>query len=92
MSYARPTLISQIVQKGRKVSINPRNEDEAAPKGGRELSELFSGPTRETTRMRIAGEEKRCREESRRSQVAFPEYLAENIRVSREFERIEWRD
>jgi len=31
MSYARPTLISQIVRKGRKVSINPRNEDEAAP-------------------------------------------------------------
>lgn len=58
MSYARPTLISQIVQKGRKVSINPRNEDEAAPKGGRELSELLSGPTRETTRKRIAGEGK----------------------------------
>ncbi|KYN39198.1 hypothetical protein ALC56_06624 [Trachymyrmex septentrionalis] len=31
MSYARPTLISQIVRKGRKVSINPRNEDKAAP-------------------------------------------------------------
>lgn len=31
MSYARPTLISQIVRKGRKVSINPRNENEAAP-------------------------------------------------------------
>lgn len=31
MSYIRPTLISQIVQKGRKVSINPRNEDDGAP-------------------------------------------------------------
>lgn len=29
MSYTRPTLISQIVQKGRKVSINPRNENDA---------------------------------------------------------------
>lgn len=35
MSYARPTLISRIVRKRRKVSINrPRNEDEACPSLG----------------------------------------------------------
>lgn len=33
MSYTRPTLISQIVQKGRKVSINPRNENDAGGGG-----------------------------------------------------------
>ncbi|CAL1677212.1 unnamed protein product [Lasius platythorax] len=54
MSYARPTLISQIVQKGRKVSINPHNENEAAPvpavpqRG--DLPRLLSGSTRETTK------------------------------------------
>lgn len=55
MSYARPTLISQIVQKGRKVSINPRNEDEAALIPGRDVpggraTRLLSGPARGTTR------------------------------------------
>lgn len=53
MSYARPTLISQIVRRRRKVSINPRNEDEAAPEGGEgELSELFFPVQRERRRER----------------------------------------
>lgn len=99
MSYARPTLISQIVQKERKGSINPRNEDEAAgarclcPEG-RATEAPF--PVQRERRRGGGKWEKRCREESWRSQVAqnaSPGYLVENTYFSIcEFSRIEWRD